>query len=45
MLEVGRIYEIPKLSKRLFAEAIDFGLLFFIKAIITITILDTWNLE
>lgn len=41
----GRVYEIPKLSKRLFAEVIDFGLLFLIKALVTLTVLDSWNLE
>ena len=41
----GRVYEIPKLRKRLFAEVIDFGLLFLIKALVTLTVLDSWNIE
>nr|CAH0102322.1 unnamed protein product [Daphnia galeata] len=41
----GRVYEVPKLSKRLLAEVIDFGLLFFIKAFVTLTVLDAWNME
>jgi len=36
---------VPKLSKRLCAEVIDFGLLFLIKALVTLTVLDSWNLE
>ncbi|KAI9564904.1 hypothetical protein GHT06_008645 [Daphnia sinensis] len=41
----GRVFEVPKLSKRLLAEVIDFGLLFFIKAFLTLTVLDAWNME
>lgn len=41
----GRVFEVPKLSKRLVAEVIDFGLLFFIKAFLTLTVLDAWNME
>ncbi|XP_046635317.1 protein FAM8A1-like [Daphnia pulicaria] len=41
----GRVFEVPKLSKRLLAEVIDFGLLFFIKAFVTLTVLDAWNME
>ena len=42
---LGRVFEVPKLSKRLLAEVIDFGLLFFIKAFVTLTVLDAWNTE
>lgn len=45
LIFLGRVYSIPKLSKRLLAEVIDFGLLFFIKALVTLTFLDSWNLE